>query len=186
MSFLLKSSKPHSCGYGFYTGWPEIIQRNCNIISEFYWIHVQFNRKKGNLHTQQRVETNTHIESFISNTVYEWRLPDVLCILLLVCVFFSTFIHPTCHLLSTPSGTVYTPAKNGRQHSTTQSAMMPKKNTPLWIESVYVTLFIILILTLHVDDIYFILKCNAYKWHGKNELLRFQTCTLIEYHKNIS
>lgn len=135
MSFLLKSSKPHSCGYGFYTGWPEIIQRNCNIISEFYWIHVQFNRKKGNLHTQQRVETNTHIESFISNTVYEWRLPDVLCILLLVCVFFSTFIHPTCHLLSTPSGTVYTPAKNGRQHSTTQSAMMPKKkySTLNWI-----------------------------------------------------
>lgn len=41
--------------------------------------------------------------------------------------FLYSFIHPTCHLLSTPSGTVYTPAKNGRQHSTTQSAIMPKK-----------------------------------------------------------
>lgn len=186
MSFLLKSSKPHSCGYGFYTGWPEIIQRNCNIISEFYWIHVQFNRKKGNLHTQQRVETNTHIESFISNTVYEWRLPDVLYILLLVCVFFyiHSFIPLAIYCPHHPEQCTHLRKMEGS--TAKHRAQWYQKITPLWIESVYVTLFIILILTLHVDDIYFILKCNAYKWHGKNELLRFQTCTLIEYHKNIS
>lgn len=68
-------------------------QKNCNIISEFYSIHMQFNRKRDNLlahNTILFIQTNTRL--FIRMQYRIWRLPDVLYILLLVCRFFF-FIH---------------------------------------------------------------------------------------------
>lgn len=135
--------------------------RNCNIISAFLFAFVCNSTGKKAIYahtntTHTNVVRQTQIVYLIQYRI--WRLPDVLCILLLVCVFCS-FVQPfkllAIYCPHHPEQTVNTPAKNERSSSSSNTAKCHTLNWICLCHIIYYTHY-----ALHVRMTFITLKCN--------------------------
>lgn len=143
--FLSKSSKPHIyMVMSFMEAGTNNSQRNRNIIFAFLFEFMCNSTGK------KAIYAHTQIVYHIQYRI--WRLPDVPVhfVARLRFLFIHSFvrwaIQITCHLLSTPSGTDCEREHTCEKWEEQQQPNECKENAILWIESVYVTLFIILIM----------------------------------------